>query len=197
MTYPTAFSVYSATQVAYFKVLGWGDASLLYTANVTSTMLGSDYRSDWDVSGSNITSWEDSSIKVVVPAVTAGKYDVKITTSGAVASNLYPEYHVLTGDQVAVRFVVTNATTVSGENLYLSGNVDELGNWDTTKAIGPLNNLVEYVYPNWYVDVSVPANTALQYKFFKSNGGAPTWESGANNTVTTPATGTYTVSTPF
>jgi hypothetical protein len=149
------------------------------------------------VTSANIPSWEDSSITVKVPAVAAGKYGVKVTTSGAVSSNVYPEYKVLTGDQVTVRFVVNNATTSPGENVYLSGNVDELGNWDATKAIGPMYNMVEYVYPNWYFDVSVPAGTALQYKFLKVNGSTVTWNPNANQTITTPSSGTYTVTTSW
>lgn len=149
------------------------------------------------VTGANILSWEDTSITAKVPAIAAGKYGVKVTTSGAVNSNVYPEYKVLTGDQVTVRFVVNNASTVPGENVYLSGSVDEMGSWDAAKAIGPLYNIVMYAYPTWYFDVSVPAGAALQYKFLKKNGAAVTWNPNANQTFTTPASGTYTVTTSW
>jgi glycosidase len=149
------------------------------------------------VSGANIVSWEDSSIVAKVPAVAAGKYGVKVTTAGAVNTNVYPDYKVLTGAQVAVRFVVNGATTAPGENVYLAGSVDELGNWDPTKLIGPLFNQIEYAYPNWYIDVSVPAGTTLQYKFVKVNGSTVTWNPNANQSVTTPASGTYTVTSSW
>ena len=73
----------------------------------------------------------------------------------------------MTGKQVSVRFVVNNAYTNFGENIYLTGNVGELGNWNTEKAIGPMFNQIVYKYPTWYYEVSVPANKGLEYKFIK------------------------------
>ncbi|SHF37566.1 Starch binding domain-containing protein, partial [Thermoanaerobacter uzonensis DSM 18761] len=110
-----------------------------------------------------------------------------------VTSNSYNNINVLTGNQVTVRFVVNNATTVWGENVYLTGNVAELGNWDTSKAIGPMFNQVVYQYPTWYYDVSVPAGTTIQFKFIKKNGSTVTWEGGYNHVYTTPTSGTATV----
>ncbi|MGG1311626.1 alpha-amylase family glycosyl hydrolase [Cohnella laeviribosi] len=145
------------------------------------------------VTGSGIVSWEDTQIKVVVPSVAAGKYSVKVRTSGSVDSNSYNGFNVLTGNQVSVRFIVQNATTVSGENVYLVGNVAELGNWDPASAIGPMFNRVIRTYPTWYFDVSVPAGTALEFKFIKKNGSVVTWEGGSNHTYTTPVSGTGTI----
>ncbi|KAF4324572.1 hypothetical protein G195_002045 [Phytophthora kernoviae 00238/432] len=97
-------------------------------------------------------------------------------------------------DQVSVRFVINNASTTLGQNLYLSGSVAELGNWSTGPlAIGPAFNQVIYSYPTWYYDVSVPAGTKLEFKFFKKNGSTITWENGNNHTFTTPTSGTATV----
>ncbi|WP_148929260.1 alpha-amylase family glycosyl hydrolase [Paenibacillus methanolicus] len=144
------------------------------------------------VTGANITSWEDTQIQAVVPAVAAGKYAVKVRTSSAVDSNVVNNVDVLTGQQVSVRFIVNNATTNLGENLYLVGSVSELGNWDAAKAIGPMFNQIITSYPTWYYDVSVPAGTAIQFKFIKKNGSTVTWESGANHTFTTPTSGTGT-----
>nr|WP_051091138.1 alpha-amylase family glycosyl hydrolase [Paenibacillus massiliensis] len=145
------------------------------------------------VTGSAITSWEDSQIKVTVPSISAGNYTIKVTAEG-MSSNGYSGFNILSGEQVTVRFVVNNATTALGENIYLSGNVAELGNWSTgANAIGPAFNQVIHAYPTWYYDVSVPAGTPLQFKFFKKNGSTVTWESGSNHTYTTPASGTATV----
>ncbi|OBZ13925.1 alpha-amylase [Bacillus sp. FJAT-26390] len=145
------------------------------------------------VTGANITSWEDTQIRVIVPSVAAGKYNVMIRTAASVDSNAVASYNVLTGTQVTVRFVVNNATTVPGEAIYLAGNVAELGGWDTNKAIGPMYNQVIYSYPTWYFDVSVPANTTLEYKYFKKNGSTVTFQGGANKTFVTPASGVATV----
>jgi len=140
-----------------------------------------------------ITSWEDSQIKVTVPAMAASSVDIKVTDSGGNNSNIFDQFEVLSGAQVSVRFVVNNAYTVPGENVYLVGNTFELTNWDTNKAIGPLYNQVVYQYPTWYFDVNVPANTALEFKFIKKNGGNVIWENGFNHSYTSPASGVGTV----
>lgn len=140
-----------------------------------------------------IVSWEDTEVKVKVPALTPGKYNITLKTASGVTSNSYNNINVLTGNQVCVRFVVNNATTVWGENVYLTGNVAELGNWDTSKAIGPMFNQVVYQYPTWYYDVSVPAGTTIEFKFIKKNGSTVTWEGGYNHVYTTPTSGTATV----
>lgn len=145
------------------------------------------------VTGYSIASWEDTQIKVIVPAIAAGQYHVKVRTAAAVDSNSYANYNVLSGNQVTVRFVVNNATTSLGENVYLTGNVAELGNWDPNKAIGPMYNQVIHSYPTWYFDVSVPAGTTLEYKYFKKNGSTINWQSGGNRTFVTPSSGVATV----
>ncbi|MFD2334424.1 alpha-amylase family glycosyl hydrolase [Cohnella sp. GCM10020058] len=145
------------------------------------------------VTGTSIVSWEDTEIKAIVPAVAAGKYTVKVRSSGAVDSNAYNGFNILSGDQVSIRFIVQNATTSLGENVYLTGSVSELGNWTPASAVGPIFNQIIAAYPNWYYDVSVPANTPLQFKFFKKNGATVTWEGGSNHTFTTPSSGTATV----
>lgn len=118
---------------------------------------------------------------------------MKVAANG-VNSNAYNDFTILSGDQVSVRFVINNATTALGENIYLTGNVSELGNWTTGAAsIGPAFNQVIHAYPTWYYDVSVPAGKQLEFKFFKKNGATITWEGGSNHTFTTPTSGTATV----
>ncbi len=140
-----------------------------------------------------IVSWSNTQVKAKVPSVAAGKVNVTLRTSGGVTSNTYSNFDVLSGAQVMVRFVVNNATTTFGQNVYLTGSVAELGNWDTNKAIGPMFNQVVYNYPTWYYDVSVPAGTTIQYKFIKKNGSTVTWEGGSNRTYTVPTNATGTV----
>jgi hypothetical protein len=99
---------------------------------------------------------------------------------------------VLSGAQVTVRFVVNNAFTSPGENIYLSGDKFELTNWSDTAPFGPLFNQIVYAYPTWYADVSVPASSTINFKFIRK-GSTTVWEGGANHVFTTPATGTATV----
>jgi len=89
-----------------------------------------------------------------------------------------------------VSFAV-NATTVTGQNIYVVGNSAVIGNWDTSKAV----KLSANSYPVWKVSVALPAGTTFQYKYIRKDAsGAVTWESGANRSATVPANGVLTLS---
>lgn len=142
-----------------------------------------------------VTSWNDKKVSVTVPAINAGKVSVYLKTSSGVSSNKFNNYDIVSGNLVTVRFVVNNASTTLGQNVYLVGSIPELGSWDTSKGVGAMYNQVMYKYPTWYYDVSVPAGTTIEYKFIKKSGSTVTWESGNNHTYTVPqnTTGTVTV----
>ncbi|MCW2871057.1 carbohydrate-binding module family 20 domain-containing protein [Actinacidiphila oryziradicis] len=84
-----------------------------------------------------------------------------------------------------------NGTTVLGQNIYVAGNNNTLGNWDTGKAL----LLSSAAYPVWKLDVPMSAGTAFEYKYIKKDGsGNVTWETGSNRTATVPSSGKVTVS---
>ncbi|MFJ9036828.1 carbohydrate-binding module family 20 domain-containing protein [Streptomyces sp. NPDC102406] len=84
------------------------------------------------------------------------------------------------------------ATTGWGQNLYVTGNRPELGNWDPAKAL-PLTT-GSATYPLWSGTHQLPPDTAVQYKYFKKNPDSTiTWESGDNRAVVTPTSGTLTI----
>ena len=87
--------------------------------------------------------------------------------------------------QAVVRFSV-KAPTNWGESIYLVGNSPLLSNWVPEAGI----KLSPTAYPVWTVTVSLPANTSFEYKYIKrTDTGPPVWESGANRSFTTPASG--------
>ncbi|WP_460791353.1 alpha-amylase family glycosyl hydrolase [Microbacterium lacusdiani] len=130
--------------------------------------------------------WSPHQIKVTVPAVAPGTVDVTVSTSNA-TSNTY-QYTVVTGKQVQVIFHVNEATTAPGENVYVVGNVRELGGWDPAK---PFEAMLNPAYPEWFLPISVPAGHTLEFKFIKRDAtGKVTWESGTNRTFTAPSSGT-------
>nr|BAL43555.1 glycoside hydrolase family 15 protein [Tricholoma matsutake]BAW34499.1 glycoside hydrolase family 15 protein [Tricholoma matsutake] len=92
------------------------------------------------------------------------------------------------GGSVAVNFNV-QANTVFGENIYLTGSVGALMNWSPDNAL----LLSAANYPTWSITVSLPANTAVEYKYIRKLNGAVTWESDPNNMFTTPASGSFTL----
>ena len=141
------------------------------TITITGRGFGSNVGSvAFGVENAQIVSWSDSLIKVVVPTGVVGDVDVVVTTSTGVESAAFSGFKVLSGSQVSVRFKVNNATTNYGVNVYIVGNVPELGAWDVSKAIGPLFNDTPTigVYPTWFFDISVPADTKIEYKFVKT-----------------------------
>lgn len=86
---------------------------------------------------------------------------------------------------------INSAETSYGENVYIIGNVSELGNWNPDKAVGVFFNSTATIaqYPSWFYDINVPANTQIEYKFIKKNqAGEVVWEGGENHTLTTGTT---------
>lgn len=144
-----------------------------------------------------IDSWTNEEITVVLPNNNKGLQDFHVIAANEQESNGY-NFELLSGKQIPVRFVVNNAHTYLGQNVYLVGNVPELGTWDPLNSIGPMFNQVLYSYPTWYYDVNVPADTDLEFKFvIKDPNGNVTWEGGMNHHYSTPSDGTDTIIVDF
>ncbi|MDK9498269.1 alpha-amylase family glycosyl hydrolase [Streptomyces katrae] len=83
-----------------------------------------------------------------------------------------------------------NATTVPGQDVYVTGDRAELGGWNTGAAL----KLDPAAYPVWKLDVTLPAGTSFAYKYVRKDAsGNVTWESGANRSATVPANGKVTL----
>jgi glycosidase len=161
---------------------GFGASQGLLNFSVGSTTLAA-----------NVSNWSDGQITAVVPSLPAGAAAVTVT-QGAATSAAAP-FTVNTSTLIPVNFAVLGTPQLASTDvLLLSGSVAELGNWANSwnGAIGPLT------IPsagNGLLTVSVPAGTAVQFKYFVLHGnGSVTWESGANHVYTTPSTGVGTVS---
>ncbi|MFG2825424.1 carbohydrate-binding module family 20 domain-containing protein [Kitasatospora sp. NPDC048365] len=98
-------------------------------------------------------------------------------------------WNVATGTPVATTFRAA-ATTTGDQNLFVVGNLAELGGWDPVKAV-PLHT--DAGTASWTGAAQLPPNTAVQYKYLKKGpGGTVIWEDGDNRTGVTPPTGTLT-----
>ncbi len=137
-----------------------------------------------------IQSWSDTAVTFAVPNVANGVYSVQLKNSSGTAANTI-QFTVLTAQQVPVTMTVNNATpTNTGDYIFVTGDVVELGKWGTTydTAIGPM---LCPNYPNWFLNVSLPAGTTVNFKFIKiAADGTVTWENGANHSYTVPGSGT-------
>ncbi|GAB7129583.1 carbohydrate-binding module family 20 domain-containing protein [Silvimonas sp. JCM 19000] len=95
-----------------------------------------------------------------------------------------------------VTFSIANANTTYGQNLYVVGNQTALGSW--TPASGyALTIQGSGANATWSGSVSLPASTAVQYKYIKWDGSTATWESNQSTTsgnreFTTCSSGTAT-----
>jgi hypothetical protein len=141
----------------------------------------------------SVKSWSNNSVTVTVPSVTAGTYSVTVKNSGGTQSNGI-SFNVLTGKLIPVTFTVNNAQpTNTGDYIFVTGSVPELGSWGTTfqTAVGPM---LDPNYPNWFLNVSLPAGTTVQYKYIdiQANGNV-IWEPGNNHSYTVPTSGTASV----
>jgi len=79
-------------------------------------------------------------------------------------------------------------TTSYGENIYISGSISQLGNWDTSKVIALSADQYTSSNPLWYVSITLPVGTSFEYKFIKKTSGSSsvTWESDPNRSYTVP-----------
>jgi alpha-amylase len=78
--------------------------------------------------------------------------------------------------------------TSNGENIFLSGSIDQLGNWDTSKAVALSASGYTSSNPVWSVKLDLHAGTYFQYKFIKKGqDGSVMWESDPNRSYTLPS----------
>lgn len=137
-----------------------------------------------------IASQTATELVVTVPAVANGTYTVTVRDSAGRVSN-GQSFTVLGAKLIPVTFTVNNASPTSiGDYIFLAGNTVELGSWGTTfdTAAGPM---LAPNYPNWFLNVSLPAGQTVQFKFIKiAANGTVTWENGTNHSYTVPTTGT-------
>lgn len=89
---------------------------------------------------------------------------------------------------VPVQFTVNDASTEWGENIYISGNVPQLGNWNAERAAGPA---LCPDYPNWTIYLDLPVGQTIEWKAIKKNSTSNiTWQGGENNSFVVPTRGT-------
>lgn len=115
-----------------------------------------------------------------------GTAQVSLDSWNALAIHSESQVSSSSQNQIISTDFTVNATTYWGQNVYVVGNIAELGNWNAANAIAlsPSN------YPLWSHPIDLPASTAVEYKYIKIDGSNVVWESGSNRIITTPASGT-------
>ena len=93
-----------------------------------------------------------------------------------------------TATAVAVTFNARK-TTVWGQTVKIAGNVAALGNWDTSKAVALSASGYTADNPIWSGTITLPAGTAIQYKYIVvEQDGSVSWEADPNRSWTVPRT---------
>jgi alpha-amylase len=144
------------------------------------------------------------SATVTLPASTAFQYKyIAKDASGNVTWEPDPNHSAATGTStatlsdtwhgasstVSATFGV-NATTSYGQNVYVVGSIPALGSWNTANAVA----LSSASYPVWRGTVTLPSNTAFEYKYIKKDpDGSVEWESGANRSASSGTGATLTL----
>lgn len=115
---------------------------------------------------------------VTVDAAGNASFTVPANTSGSA-----PAVAIYTGQRVsggtgscAVTFTIANANTTFGQNLRVVGNVAGLGAWAPGSGFA-LTIQGSGANVPWSGTVSLPAGSAIQYKYVKWNGTSAVWES--------------------
>ncbi|WP_236354940.1 alpha-amylase family glycosyl hydrolase [Konateibacter massiliensis] len=112
---------------------------------------------------------------------------VSITLAGNQAKIYAVDEEAENPETVSVTFTIKNATTTWGQNVYITGNCAELGNWSPSAAVGPATCPN---YPNWNLTVSLPVGKQIEFKAIKKDGaGNVVWQSGNNHSYTVPSSG--------
>ncbi|KAJ5915679.1 hypothetical protein N7466_011612 [Penicillium verhagenii] len=109
------------------------------------------------------------------------------TTSTTTKSTSTTTTACTTPTSVAVTFDLI-ATTEYGQNMYISGSISALGDWDTSDAIAL--SAADYTSSDnlWFVTIDFTAGESFEYKYILvESDGTVVWADGDNESYTVPA----------
>ncbi|MCD2345298.1 CBM20 domain-containing protein [Clostridium guangxiense] len=128
---------------------------------------------------------ETSTITLTKPSTETPK-DINCETKEQCETNKKSEDKKVEESTVDFTFKVNNKTSYFGEELYVCGNIKELGNWDIKNAFNLTTD--ENLYPSWKGTIALPIDTYIEFKFVSvGNDGTNEniiWENGENRAAT-------------
>lgn len=110
------------------------------------------------------STWTPTSIKFYAPSLLSGKQNLKVVTANGASSNS-KVLRLLEGKLIPIKIIVKGTKLNPDEQLFVTGNVANLGNWKKTwdDAAGPLLFTEDHDYG---LCVPLPANRNLELKLF-------------------------------
>ncbi|SDU78519.1 Glycosidase [Arcanobacterium phocae] len=142
-----------------------------------------------------VKQWTSQSIEFVIPNTgSSGIKQVTVTSKTGKESNAI-NYEILSGPQTQATFSIDGISMTMGDELYLSGDVPELGDNNADRAMinGPA---ACPQFPKCFINVSVPQNKEINYKFFiKRKTGEVEWQQQSHRaTISSPQAMSFDVS---
>jgi alpha-amylase len=139
-------------------------------------------------SGSSVTVSATGAVSVSIPANNGGTVPAVALHVNQKLTSAPP-----TCTSVPVKFRVANAATVTGQSVYVNGNLAQLGNWTAT-SVNKLTAEATGSNAAWSRTINLPPSTAIQFKFMKSGAVAAVWErnqptASGNRQITTVGCG--------
>ena len=80
-----------------------------------------------------------------------------------------------------VKIIIKDAKTEWGENVYIAGNITELGKWNTDNAVGPA---LCPNYPEWEICVDLPCRKLIEWKALKNGKQKVSCQNKSNQKIT-------------
>ncbi|ORZ31014.1 alpha-amylase [Catenaria anguillulae PL171] len=111
------------------------------------------------------------------------KVTAKIPSNGVLALHVNARVEGQTTDPIGTCSngqseiaIEARVTTVPGEDVYVVGNVSELGSWNPVSAV----KLSSATYPVWKGTVKIPLGKTVEYKLIKKTATNTIWADGGN-----------------
>lgn len=140
-----------------------------------------------DLMSSITANVNDGKLSFSIPAKSASVFLIKDQPSQneffANIREKEEERRKIAGTLIDYEIKVNYDQTQMGEQVYMVGNIEQIGNWDPNKALGPFNCPN---WPEWYMNVQLPPNRMVEFKFIvKDNDGNVRWADGDNHVINT------------
>lgn len=84
------------------------------------------------------------------------------------------------GPRIRVQF---DCLTLTDAPVSVCGDVPELGEWDTSRALPMTAQSFSSGHWHWSIEVELPTRSPIQFKFLVGNAHGVEWESGNNRIV--------------
>lgn len=114
--------------------------------------------------------------------------EIVLSLDAMTGAVLVPE----TSTDAEVTFTVTGYVTQFGEDMYVVGSSPELGYWDPDKA-APLEWVASDEWSGDVLFTSLTMGENVEYKYIVKDGSSVTWQSGSNQSIEIPTSGTKSV----